>query len=491
MKLTVSLLLLILSNCAIAQEYFHKKVDFVEGVSIGLTIRAHNDRIFIAVSKVSSNLECAILAELSATGDTLWTVEIPEIDIGINAFYIYDDVITIAGNSENRDIFRMARYDLLGNRLGDIIEVFDPQDEFAGMNHQTTILFQDKVLVAGRGIQGDSMFSLIYILDSENYSLDSLIRLNPHDRRSVMWDLEVTNNDEFLTFHDLEEEAGIVDTVYRVINKFDKDFNLIWSYKTEVTDQWDGLFFGVEMQDSRIAMKAYRPNSTDLATSIRVINEDKTIDWQYDSPFGINGYETMVNLKQLRNGDLLAMGRFSELDSLAVKGTMPYLYRLTSDGEVLWRRRYYQLDVEGETSINGFIRDVIELDNGDIMGSGEMNFSPFTPQAFIFKVDSNGCIDPENCGDVQLITHTDDLFPEIDTQVSLFPNPVEDFLHIDFSYPSSKFEGLTILDGQGSTVFYSEMSSQKMYDVSSLPPGIFTAVLRFENQISTMQFLKL
>jgi|GEM_PF-5757633 len=454
MKLTVSLLLLILSNCAIAQEYFHKKVDFVEGVSIGLTIRAHNDRIFIAVSKVSSNLECAILAELSATGDTLWTVEIPEIDIGINAFYIYDDVITIAGNSENRDIFRMARYDLLGNRLGDIIEVFDPQDEFAGMNHQTTILFQDKVLVAGRGIQGDSMFSLIYILDSENYSLDSLIRLNPHDRRSVMWDLEVTNNDEFLTFHDLEEEAGIVDTVYRVINKFDKDFNLIWSYKTEVTDQWDGLFFGVEMQDSRIAMKAYRPNSTDLATSIRVINEDKTIDWQYDSPFGINGYETMVNLKQLRNGDLLAMGRFSELD-------------------------------------NGFIRDVIELDNGDIMGSGEMNFSPFTPQAFIFKVDSNGCIDPENCGDVQLITHTDDLFPEIDTQVSLFPNPVEDFLHIDFSYPSSKFEGLTILDGQGSTVFYSEMSSQKMYDVSSLPPGIFTAVLRFENQISTMQFLKL
>jgi len=55
---------------------------------------------------------------------------------------------------------------------------------------------------------------------------------------------------------------------------------------------------------------------------------------------------------------------------------------------------------------------------------------------------------------------------------------VEDFLHIDFSYPSSKFEGLTILDGQGSTVFYSEMSSQKMYDVSSLPPGIFTAVLQ-------------
>jgi len=488
------IILLIVWSCSSiqSQDYFLRKADFVEGVSIGLSMQYNNNRIFVVSGKIVENRECTMLAEISLEGNTLWSYRISEIDPGLKSISINNDTISLAGNSSDSDgAFRIMQFDLSGNRLGPIVDIADDNEPFTSMFHQNTLHFANSILVSGRGIQNDSMSGLIYVLHPANFAIDTLLQLHPQDQVSKIWDVEQTENGELLTFHEIEKDAGLVDSVYRVINKLNQEFEITWSYRSEVSEEWQNPFYGTSMEDGRIAMETYRPNSTYLANSIRVISQDQSIDWQYDSPFGINGYETMVNLKQLDNGDLLAMGRFSELDSLAVKGTTPYLYRISSDGEVLWRRRYYQVNNEGLNSIDGFIRDIIEFENGDIMGIGQMKFNGLTNETFIFKVDANGCIDPDNCGDVQLITHTEEINNTSAQSVILYPNPAIDRLHVLVPQHTTPPTKITILDMQGRAVYQSLATSTQEYSISDLTPGMYNAVLQFDTYAVTSRFIKI
>ncbi|MGK0314151.1 MAG: hypothetical protein ACI86M_000361 [Saprospiraceae bacterium] len=64
------------------------------------------------------------MAEMSESGDTLWITKIPDIDVARGSMVIYGDTITITGNNVPLNTkFRMAHFDLNGEKLGQTIEI--------------------------------------------------------------------------------------------------------------------------------------------------------------------------------------------------------------------------------------------------------------------------------------------------------------------------------------------------------------------------------
>lgn len=112
----------------------------------------------------------------------------------------------------------MTHFGTDGIKKGETIRIEDEIEKFSNMFQLVTTSFQNKILVTGKGIQNSIEQCLIYVMNDQN-DLDSLITLEPQDRRSVIWDVEVSNQDELYTFHDIEDAFGIW---YKKINKFDK-----------------------------------------------------------------------------------------------------------------------------------------------------------------------------------------------------------------------------------------------------------------------------
>lgn len=409
----------------------------------------------------------------------IWVTRIPDIDIGRASIVVEGNNVAITGNNYlNNTAFRMAHFDLNGTKQEETIEVEDEIEKFSNMFQLVTARFQDKTLIAGKGIQNSLEQGLIYVMNDQN-ELDTLISLEPQDRRSVIWDVEVAD-EEFYTFHEIEEDA--FDQWYKKINKFDKDLNLIWSYKSEITNEWQSGSIGTILNDGRVILIVYTPNGHSSDRSIRAINEDESIDWQYNPPNSTDIIEGTFEIEQLSGGELLGYGRYSNTALTDPIENAPYLYKMTTEGEIKWKRVFYEIDPTTGESRRGFVRDAVELDNGDIYGIGEMKYDGHN-ETFIFKVDADGCLDAEDCDFVQLITDVGDV--EIRNDIKIYPNPVSDILTIGIDQLPEKVEVYTT---EG--VLIKTESNTKEIDVNGLSRGVYYVKVYVDRTIGVVPFVK-
>lgn len=411
---------------------------------------------------------------------------VPDVDAARVSMIIYGDTITVAGNINNPPLntkFRMTHFDLDGQKLGQTIDIDHPEEKFTRMFQQNGVRFQNRNLVIGRGIQNDTMQGLIYVMNNED-ELDSLIRLEPQEDRSVIWDASVTDDGYIYTYHEIDE--GVLNKERKIINKFDKDFNQIRRYQNEDTFKWDSGSFGDVLDDGRILLVTYSPLTISPHSSIRAIKQDGFIDWQYNVPFNAfvdDGVQEEVNrVVQLQSGDILCMGRYTNLMLDGAIRDSPFMYKINTEGEVIWKRVFYEIDPSTEKSRVGSVRDAVEIDNGDILGIGWMDYDG-QRETFIFKLDSDGCLDTDDCDFVQLIAAAEDV--EIRNDIKVFPNPVSDILTIYIDQLPEKVEIYTT-DG----VIIKTESKVKEIDVSGLLSGLYYMKVYVGESIGVVPFVK-
>jgi len=477
MKTILHTIFFLSSITAISQEYFFKKIDFTNGSNGTLQLYENDSRIFTATSHFCGPLECTSISELSMTGDTLWVTTLLDVDVGLFSVYMRNDTLIVGGNNDEfNNKFMLALLDTHGNQIGSTMTVDHPVEKFTRMFHQNTVQFNDKLLISGRGIQNDTMKGLVYVLDA-NFELDTLIQLEPQEWRSVLWDIEINDQNEMLTYHEIVKNGA--ENKYRVINKFDSEYNLIWRYQSEKSIFWNGTATGIEMEDGRVIITGYKENSSRENESIRAINYDKSIDWEYViPPFTFNGYESTTNIKQLANGDLLGMGRYADFDE-DIEGA-PFIYRMTTEGDILWKRAFSDIDPEDGDIRSGFVRDAIELENGDIFGVGQISKGQVS-QSFSFKVDSNGCFDPENCDVVYNVTSASDI--SMSKAISIYPNPTSDYINFQSDENLSDVS-CSLYDYSGNMLMTQKIKNvNQSIDISFLPSGLYNIVFTDQNKI--------
>lgn len=139
MKIIKILCLLLVSINLLAQDYFIKKIGFDEGPNSGRIIIKHNERLFILASHFCDGLVCSSISEISIAGNTLWVTRVADVDVARVSMIIYRDTITVAGNINNPPLntkFRMAHFNLEGEKFGQTIEIDHPVEKFTRMFQQ-------------------------------------------------------------------------------------------------------------------------------------------------------------------------------------------------------------------------------------------------------------------------------------------------------------------------------------------------------------------
>jgi hypothetical protein len=484
MRLIKIIFFFLFSFHLLAQDYFIKRMSLDDRTNSGKMIVQHDERIFILASHFCDNLECSSIAELSEGGDTLWVTKIPDLDVARGSMMIYGDTITIAGNNApDYTKFRMAHFDLDGQKLGETIEIEHPVEKFTYKFQLTSVRFQNKILVTGTGMQNSIEYGLIYVMNTDD-ELDTLIMLEPQDKESTMWEIAVGKNGFLYTYHEIDE--GVLNKERKIINKFDKDFNHVWRYQSEDTYKWDGGSYGEVLEDGRVLLVTYSPISNSPHSSIRAINQDGSIDWQYNVPyipFGDDGKEEIIGrVTQLPSGNILCMGLYTDITLDAPIRNSPYLYKMNTEGEIIWKRVFYDLDPVTGVSRVGLVKDAIELENGDIYGIGWMDYDG-QREVFIFKVDTDGCLDAEDCDLVQVITDTEEV--KIRQEIKVYPNPVADVLTIDIEELPEKVEIFTT-----NGLLVQTENRVKEIDVSGLSTGAYYMKVYAGGIVSVVAFVK-
>jgi hypothetical protein len=349
-------------------------------------ILPYNNRLFINTA-TWCGIECSFLTEIDPLGNILWRKEVPDIDIAQGTMVIVNDTITITGNNDPLNTaFTMAHFTLEGQKLGETIEIVQPIEIYQRMFQLTTQYFNDQFVVCGTGKIGTYRESLIYVVDRYGV-IDTLITLMLATKQSVVWDSYIDNQGRLTTFHRIEEDDS--DINYRKIYKFDVNFDTVWTYRTE--DDWRNLSYprGCELQDGRTILVVGQPIDGYNLHSVRAINPDGTVDWQYDYDWNDGSrIRSIRRIKTLKNGDIMGSGNYSELAEDPRIEIAPWLFRMSPEGELLWERAYNEYDFAIQSNRIGTILDFVEVDNGDIIAVGDMRYDDY--DMLIMRVDSNG-----------------------------------------------------------------------------------------------------
>lgn len=487
MKRSVILIgILCVAVFAFSQSQFLRLYDFGT-VEDSYQVRYYKKRIFINTATFCGT-ECSFLSEIDTVGNILWRTEVPDLDIASGTMVIVNDTITVTGNNDPfNTAFRMAHFTLDGEKIGETIEIAHPTRKFTRMFQLTTQYFNGKYVICGPGWEGDTAWSMIYVVNKSG-ELDTLITVEPTNAESDLWDSYIDNQGRLTTIHQVEWAFSPIN--YRRIFKFDLNYDTVWSYKTD-NDQFDDVIpYGCGLNDGRSILSVEHPVGVSNPHSIRAIKPDKTISWQYNYASTGSTGRYILRLKTLANGDIMGSGLYSELAQKPRISDSPWLFRLSTEGDLLWERTYYEYDSTIESSRLGAIFDFVELDNGDIMAVGYLRYN--NNDMLIMRVDSNGCLDPDNCHTVNIITGTHDLPQRTDQRILLYPNPVRDILQIKFRSNTYHLE-IEVLDITGRIVTDGILTEGfGEVDTSRLPGGLYWVSVEQEGRVLALEkFVKI
>lgn len=485
------------------QETSVKVYDFPVVPVIGYNVQEYKERIYTIASlfcDLGENfVECSFLSELNPTGDTLWTTLIPDIDVASGTMVIVNDTITVTGNNESLTAWRMAHFDLTGNKISETIEIEHPIRKFTYMFQLTTQYFNDKYVICGSGWEVDTIWSLMFIVDHLG-NIDTLLSLERCDRLSALWHSYIDSEGRLTTYHQVEFHRppgpGPPPINYRKIFKFDTSYDTVWTYRSENTPYNDVVTRGCQLQDGRTILSYANPGQEWNIHSVRAINPNGTKDWQHN--YMVTGSRTreIYRLKTLANGDIMGSGSYSEQAGDPRISDSPWLFRMSPEGVLLWERVYYDFDstlASNGSSRIGTLYDFIELEDGSILGVGNLKYN-LKSSMLVMRMDSNGCLDPDDCNEIVYIT--DHLFTATENPAilpphfSIQPNPTSDQVIVRWQ-EAAEGQRLYIFDSTGrhhlSGMFTAGRTS---IDVSGLSPGMYFITTNGKKRI-TGKFVKI
>lgn len=467
-----------------SQDYFVKRFDASEESTTGKQIFQYGNRYYATFGHFCGNVECSTLVELNESGDTLWTKTNADLDLGFEATIISNDTITFASNNDPINThFRMAHFDLDGNKISETMEVKHPTLHFTSSFQLTFQKVKDKFFIMGSAERNEDNHSLLYSVDS-NGRLDTLLIMAKAGRRSTVWDSDLDHEGNLVTFHKMEEPFNTKDWI-RII-KYNSNLDSIWGFDSEESFEHHNSTRGAVIGDE-IVYKIYTPNANRGKESLRIVTSDLEERTIYEPETLSSLQREFVQLKILKDGDILGFGIFQDVTIEPKVNSAPWLIRMSPEGDIRWQRVFYELDPSDNEARFGVVRDVIELPNGDLYGIGEIRYE--IPTTFIFKVNADGCLNPDDCGLLNFITNT--LQPEIETSLRVYPSPAA--AHISIALDQDNTDVLyTIINTLGQSC--SEvlpLNKDELVDISDLGSGhYYILLIKDGNIIGKQSFIK-
>ena len=233
---------------------------------------------------------------------------------------------------------------------------------------------------------------------------------------------------------------------------------------------------------------------------LQIYEVDKTVDENYSDtlyprPIRMDWYDNMGILLSSKYIEYSASERFFRED--VVSGNGAYFFIVGSHGDVnipgerygtvtkfdyqgdtVWTKQYNHPDYTEITDFN-IIRNLVELDNGDLLLSGSVFNENGNSQVWFLRVNEHGCFGNTSCDDIVTSTEKDINLSLIDVKV--FPNPASLKLHVISSFHLIQKVKLYNFNGQLVNEQYGYGQSEMEIAVDDYPNGVYILALEFRN----------
>jgi hypothetical protein len=225
----------------------------------------------------------------------------------------------------------------------------------------------------------------------------------------------------------------------------------------------------------------------DVYTHSTVIKLDSIFNkqWTWESDL-LMGYSIDgIDIEELSNGDFIVCGNGNYLNPNHTL-LSAFIMRLRSDGFVAWKNGYTAMDTDG---VENFLNDIDVLPDGSYVAVGYTRLpssvqSTQRQQAWILKVDSNGCV-IENC--LVGVKNEPQATTEPKHQIKVYPNPATDVVMVDYGFTdwSKGAVTLQLTNALGQVVFTQNLplySGFQKLNISPYPAGTYRITLHRSNQ---------
>ena len=507
-RITGSILLSVFIVTTIfCQSNFEIVRDFDQSVlEKGRSVLEMEENLYIITSGVSTDLPKLYLSKYDQNGNLKWDKTLIDFGTVGNTFHALTKLdFTLTGIDYNKDIQTSLKIDTSGliDTLGICIS-----DSLISANLSSSIIFGSHLVTSMNSFVDDETNTVTALcwLDLYSGNQDTII-IEQKGFGIRIGDL-IIDPDSLLTVVYMYQDPIIKSDYYRSIHKFNKEKEKVWEWTSEKLDGRTSLhgFTLSILDDGRMVHTNGRfTYKSRESPSIRAINPDGSLSWYYDFPVWLLPMPSedffqydLAHHITTKNNDIVGCGWYNDVDDKA------YLFRMSSEGEMLWERYYYTpdniiVDNFGNNRVSGgvFI-DVEELENGDLAVVGEKHIRSQNPDGTLLKeedlwllrLNADGC-NGDYCGESRY-TMTTSTEEEIINEESftIFPNPSS----VEITIESNKSIELEIVSSMGELQRKLTINEGKnTVDISRLPSGIYfvRSYSIINHQVEVMKFVKI
>lgn len=294
---------------------------------------------------------------------------------------------------------------------------------------------------------------------------------------SFPWNLNTSFDGNLFMSYTLRYESEFRSNGY--VMKIDTSGDVIWkTVPMELIDGGAAPMLFAELSNSNIIV-TYRKNMWDdydwwcclVPFTPTFILLDKNGNILNENVLKLDKKQNIEILGfQSGNGDYyFAYGRRQFDTDPGVRNFFGFITKYTNEGDTIWTKLYRHPDYNIESMLHA-VKDIIELDNGDIVAMGDIYPMGEKSNIWYFKVDSNGCFSRGNCNDeIQILTNIKGS-EYIKNNIFIFPNPCTDQLNIvsDGIIEKIEFYGL-----EGRLQFILSVVDTPTIDIANFKKGYY------------------
>jgi len=485
MRIYLICLIFIFSNGLYGQFYGHKLFSLGNNNlnAVGIFIDSNNDRIIVPTIYYPGDTSTIITFDQE--GNNRFDIEIPNFVLpkssfvhldGHNYFYGKNDAISnnleiIKLDSTNQVIWQHDfQTDLDYSFPNDIVTI--NQELYITSVIERTEPFHRRLNVKKIDRFGDELWS-------RNFNSASYIS---YPSQAI-----ISSDNHFLLSATLTHQQNVQFRRSQIM-KINSLGNVVWEVLgTEKTQ--NGVRATLAELSNNNLVQLYEVNKFDDFEYRSVYNPFPVrMDWyDADGNFLFYKYIEYPNTEQFERGGVVAgNGDYFFVTGSHSDNNIPVerygvVTKFNNQGDTIWTKQYYHPDYPTLDDFR-FIRNLVEVDNGDLLLMGMTEGEGGYLNAWFMRVNEHGCFGTTTCEDLVTSTETELNLSLLD--IKIFPNPATDILQIT-SAADRPIQSAKLYDFSGQTLMEMDLpnngQSSLEISVAELPEGNYVLSLELKD----------
>ncbi len=373
------------------------------------------------------------------------------------------------------DIEFLKTYETNSNQTGASAAMFFNGQVYGGAVDEFEEGNRDELNLKKFDLDGNELWS-------HNFGQDSRI--------DFIYEIDSTHDSNLILSSEFEYLGDFTD--HPKLMKLDLDGNEIWTtISDEISDRIVSPLYIAQLSNQNIVQtyKIDRPISLEIHLNpirLKFYNKDgdpisqKLIEYPH--------FDNM-SFRQIEAGKgdyFFAYGGYTDDD--LDRQTFNLLIKFDLEGNEIWRRRYQHPDFIDPVNSNS-IRDIEELDNGNIMIFSGVSTPVDWNKMWLFEVDADGCHDPDTCDDINIITtSTQEIDATPPQPIIAYPNPSDGIVNINADILLD-INVIELYNSNGSLIQSWSGDIPAQLDLRGYPQGIYMLKSEFNGHNSGLEKL--